>query len=399
MGDSKTRKQPKKIFYAGGPGNVIRAHKHWRSGDHDPTEVSITFSSQVEQFAADIGAELYIVCHHKQAETLVDGNVIIEDLPKPWPNSSGVFFHIRELVYTIQLLIRAVKFRSDLAIIDSGTTHYFLQSVFALFGIRVVPVLHNALWANGFPPSTTASKVIAFLDRYFWKYVPEVTLCVSPVCERQVRSVAGDTARPLVQIRAQFNTEYFDAIPPPPPHHQRPFTIIFVGRVVESKGVFDIVKIASILEKTVPGEVKWIICGTGADLETLRSTVTSSNLDHVVTVRGWTSPKDLQQVYPESHCLIVPTRSSFAEGLAMTAVEAALAGRPVITNPVVPALEVLRDCSIECKPDDPESYANNILKLIVDPGWYRRMQSAARSSARPFLDRSLGLTEVLKRLL
>ena len=46
-----------RIFYAGGPGNVIEAHKHWSAGSHYPNEVSITYSSQFEDFCRDIGAE------------------------------------------------------------------------------------------------------------------------------------------------------------------------------------------------------------------------------------------------------------------------------------------------------------------------------------------------------
>ena len=45
-------------------------------------------------------------------------------------------------------------------------------------------------------------------------------------------------------------------------------------------------------------------------------------LDQVVNIRGWTAPADLLQVLTQSHAAIVPTRSDFSEGLAMTAAEA-----------------------------------------------------------------------------
>ena len=66
--------------------------------------------------------------------------------------------------------------------------------------------------------------------------------------------------------------------------------------------------------------------------------------------------------YPEPR-IIVPTRSDFVEGIAKTAVEAILAGRPVITNAGVGALEILRPACIEAQADNPESYAAAVIAL------------------------------------
>ena len=53
-----------RIFHAAGPGNIIQAHKYWAKGQHFPGEVSITFSSQFEEFCKNIGAEAYLVSYH-----------------------------------------------------------------------------------------------------------------------------------------------------------------------------------------------------------------------------------------------------------------------------------------------------------------------------------------------
>ena len=83
----------------------------------------------------------------------------------------------------------------------------------------------------------------------------------------------------------------------------------------------------------------------------------------------------------------------------MTAAEAALAGRPVITSPVVPALEVLRPACSEAVTDDPESYVTAIRRLLDDAALYERLRAACPAAAAPFLDRSLGLAAVLDRVL
>jgi glycosyltransferase involved in cell wall biosynthesis len=118
-----------------------------------------------------------------------------------------------------------------------------------------------------------------------------------------------------------------------------------------------------------------------------------------VSIRGWTSLEDLRDVYARSHISIVPTRSSFSEGLAMTAAEAILAGRPVLTSPVVPALEILRPACVEAKTNDVDSYVGAILKLIEDPDQYRGLCQACPDLQGQFYDRKQGLAVALKKIL
>lgn len=390
---------PKRVFYVAGPGDAVGAHRHWIAGRQDPTEVSVTFSSQVEQYCRDVGAALYIVCYHKRRDFLQDGDVRIEHWPKFWPLARGGRYHLREVLYGLGLLQRAIRFRADVAILDSGCTHYFVQSLFALAGIKVVPVLHNALWPEGFRPRGVSARVIQTLDRLFFRRSAFATICVSPVCERQVRELARATKGPLVQARAQYLPGYFDRIPPAPPHDRRPFQIMFIGRIVESKGVLDIAEMARYIEDRAAGRVRWVICGTGETFEALQRRVQTLKLEAVIRLTGWITLENLANVYAGSHCSIVPTRSTFVEGMAMTAVEAILAGRPIISNPVVPALEVLRPAAIAARTNEPLSYAEEILKLIDDPDRYRSMVDACAEVSRPFLDPANGLTHVLKAVL
>ena len=172
---------------------------------------------------------------------------------------------------------------------------------------------------------------------------------------------------------------------------------MYSGRIDRAKGVFDILEIARQIETHVPGRVRWEVCGAGPDLDDLRRQQTEMGLSDVVTIRGWTSPADLRDVHARSHISIVPTRSNFNEGLAMSAAEAILAGRPVITNPVVPALEILNPACIRARTNDIDSYAAAILKLIDSPSQYRALCDACPPLKEQFYDRQQGLTAVLKR--
>ena len=72
-----------------------------------------------------------------------------------------------------------------------------------------------------------------------------------------------------------------------------------------------------------------------------------------------------------SHACIVPTRTNYEAGFEMTCSEAILAGRPLVTSKVCPALDYLRDASIEATPDDAASYRDAIVKPQRRPGALR----------------------------
>lgn len=387
-----------RIFYAAGPGDIIAAHGHWKRGAHDPSEVAITFSSQVADFCRARGASAWFVSYHERRELVRDSEFVLEHRPLPaLSRRGGLLHHLGQLRYGLGLWRTARRFGADVAIVDSGSTHPFLLTLFRMSGIAVVPVLHNTLWPSGYPPRRPLPRLVLWLDSFFWRSVPRAILCVSPECARQVETLTRGRSRPLLQIRAQFHPAYFAAIPPPPAPGERPFRILFIGRVHRSKGVFDLLEMAERLEAERPGEVHFEVCGTGPDFEALARLRGERGLERAVSLHGWTSLETLREIYARCHAAIVPTRSSFIEGLAMTAAEAVLAGRPVITSPVVPALEVLRPACLEAGTDDPESYVRAIRRLLDEPGLHAGLCAACTSAAAPFTDRSQGLTAVLER--
>jgi glycosyltransferase involved in cell wall biosynthesis len=202
---------------------------------------------------------------------------------------------------------------------------------------------------------------------------------------------------PVVQIRAQFRSDYFEPIAPAD-WDKRPFTMLFIGRLTEYKGVLDIAHMARRIEDQHPGLVRWIICGRGPASDQLATLRDRLNLHEVIDLKGWTSLEDLQSIYSTAHACIVPTRSNYAEGLAMTTAEAVLAGRPFVSNPVVPGSEVLADACVTARTDDIVSHADAVLQLASNKNFYEEKVEGARRTGRMFLDRSLGLTAGLHKI-
>lgn len=383
-----------RYLFAAGPGNVIQAHKNWRGGIDDPGQMSITFSSEFEEFCRDVGASVYIVASASPEAAYHDGETIIEHRPKV--PASGWRFHLNEFSYGIGLVRTALKFKADCAFLQTGSTHYFMMSLFRLFGIRVVPILHNTLWPSGHPPTSRVSRVILVLDALFFRWFASAVLCVSSECARQVNRITSGHHGPIEVFTPQFNQAVFEFAPPPA--FGSPLRLLFAGRITAQKGVFDLLRIMRLVEAESPGCTTLDICGDGPDLCELTSQIKTAGLDRIITIRGFTLPADLRKLIVESHVSIVPTRSGFAEGMAMTVIESVLLGRPVITSPVVPALEILRGACVEAKTDDIGSYASAIIQLASDPTKYQELCSTCTELRARFFDRSQSSRAALARV-
>lgn len=397
-GKVNAMKHQRVMYFAGGPANLIAAHRHWRSSEHTPTEVSVTFSSQIQDACQVMGCPTYMVSVHREASRLEDGLFTIEHRPKR--DCSGAAFHAEELRYALNLLVTALRFKATVAFVDSGTAHFFLISLFRICGIRVVPILHNTLWPTGFFPTRATQRLLLQLDRFlFWKWAPSALIAVSPECERQVRRLVPKLPYRAIQVRAQFQPEYFANIPRPTFPSTGHFNILFIGRVERMKGVFDILEMAKIVNAEIPGRVKWRICGAGSDLAALTARHLEMQLTDSVELMGWVSLEALQKLYADTHACIVPTRSSFNEALAMTAAEAVLAGRPLISNPVVPATELLAPACLIAQTNDVGSHAAAVIELAQNPALFNRLSDACIGLAQDFLDRERGLGVAVQTLL
>lgn len=393
--DRKTRETIRIIYASGGGADLVNAHKHWEAAGDSELQVSMTFSGQIAQFCADNEFHCLMLSTNSENQQYKNGLFTIRHLAKR--SASGWRYHYGELLYALRLLIETRRFGANLALVDSGITHFFFLAVFWLFGVKLIPILHNAVWPNGFPPRGIVARVILRLNGLFWHYVPHATLVVSPAIKRQIEEIAPRHRGKIVEFRAQFDRAMFAAIRPPPDFELDPFTVLFVGRADFSKGIVDLADIAALVEKEIPGRVRWVVCGDGPDLGTLRQKISKYGITLLFDIKGQVKPKDLITLYREVHAVIVPTRSSFAEGLAMTAIESVLAGRPVITSSVVPAQELIRPACIEATTDDCASYADAVVHLATDEVLYRKLRNSTRDLTHEFTDVRHGLTKALNK--
>jgi len=151
------------------------------------------------------------------------------------------------------------------------------------------------------------------------------------------------------------------------------------------------------LEREMPGQFSWKIVGNGGASEALARQVEDRKLGGVIDVTGRLPRKDALEAYGWAHAMVVPTTANYSEGLAMTAAEAILAGRPVVLSEVVPAGEILGDAAIEVETGSVDGFVEAFRKLALDAAWYDHCRRATVAVQEQFYQTSQGLGAVVGR--
>jgi len=383
-----------KLFLALGPGDIVGARRAALSG-LPIAETSLAYSEQILNYCRLRQFRVLAISSNPRIDQFDDGQVRLENRPKPFRGRGGVNFHLSQVLYAAMLALRARQFGATIAIADSGTTHYFCLALFRLLGIRVVVNLHNVLWPSGYPPTRPLGRAIRKLDALFFRYVAAAALGVSPECERQVRQQANDCI-PFYQYRCQFARDGFRVSQR---YQGGTFRIAFVGCAERNNGLLDLVEIAKRLRTHATRRFIIDVCGDGPALPELKARIEAEQLSYTLVVHGRLGRARLLEIYGAAHALIVPTRSDFTEGMPAVCAEAVLSGLPVVTSPVTNASEVIGAATIQAVTDDIDSYVRAILSLADDSALYDRLRDACEPLSRQFLDRSQSFPAAVDRML
>lgn len=160
-----------------------------------------------------------------------------------------------------------------------------------------------------------------------------------------------------------------------------PFTVGIVGQIGDWKGHDDLFAALALLQ-TRGVAFRCIVVGDGdaAYVARLRESADAGGIAHSVTWRGYVP--NVRAVYPEFDVCVVPSR--FEEPFGMVAVEAGLAGVPVIATRRGGLPEVVDDgvTGFLVAPENPPELAERLLQLAADGALRERLGAAARARVR-----------------
>jgi glycogen(starch) synthase len=386
-----------RILYAAGPGDVIGTYNYWVEGQDDPSQVGITYSSQFYEVCCALDAQAYVLASFRERKFLRDGRFIIEHRPIPLQTASGLLYHIGQLWYGLWLIVSAVRFRTNVAVVADGTTHWFILSLLPWLGVKVIPSLHCVLWRK-YTPQRKVEKLLLRLNRNLFAKGSTAILSASKDVSEQVAQLTDGKHPPIVKFLPTYRRTEFTEVGEPE-EKRSPFRVLCVGRIERNKGVFDLLEIAKRFAAEGRQDITFDVCGTGSELESLRLAAKEAGVDGSFVCHGHCKKPQMREMFNQAHAIIVPTRTDFVEGFNQVVVEGVLCNRPVVTSAVCPAVSYVQDAIVEVSPDDIKGYGDALLKLCDDRQFYDEKRRGCLALQEQFYDSSQSWNATLKSIL
>ena len=168
--------------------------------------------------------------------------------------------------------------------------------------------------------------------------------------------------------------------------------LVFVGRLVEEKGVDDLLQAIRILAQTRPNTTALII-GEGQERRELEALAVQLGVADRVTFTGWVDPARIHAHMAAGDVFIGPSKRSrdgWQEGQGLTFVEAMLAGTPVIATDCGGIHDVVRNehTGLIVRERAPAEIVGAIERLTDDHELADRLRASALAFAADGFTRS-----------
>lgn len=406
MGTSMSKKiskqafeKPVRIFFAIGPEDVKTAYQAWEQGEDSPSVNCMSFTGQFLDICKEIDAEGYVLAPCEENYFLETGQFTIDLRKVPFPKASGIWFHIKEICHSFSLIFSIINFRADVVILDlasPGIVHWYLFCLLKLFNIDIITDTHCLLWYK-YLSINLKDKILLEVGKGIFS-IAKANLVCSHEIEEQISELTLDNHAPILPFFCSYRPDFFLSIPAPS-LDKIPFRVLYLGRIERNKGVFDLLDIARRLALDEGQPFTFDVCGDGGDLEELRAEAKYLGLDQIFVCHGWCNRVRSREIFSRSHVVIVPTRKDFREGFNRVICESVLAGRPVITSDVCPALSYVKDAAIEVQVENVEAYGDAILSLYKESDLYEQKVHACFLLRKQFFDPENQWKAVLKKAL
>jgi len=157
---------------------------------------------------------------------------------------------------------------------------------------------------------------------------------------------------------------------------------LFLGRIADHKGIFDLVNLINDEQQNWRGKCK-LFAGGNHEVDRLLKTIQENQISDIVEYIGWTQDKEKDKYFKSCDYFILPT---YEEGMPMTILEAYSYGKPVISTPVGSIPEILEHDhnGLMFEPGDMTALKQLITTAINNPSLTNRLGKNALLKASEF---------------
>lgn len=153
------------------------------------------------------------------------------------------------------------------------------------------------------------------------------------------------------------------------------YTIVFMGRLGERKGTFDLIKAFSTVASRIDSKYHVALCGDG-DIEAARSQIDELGLSDRIACLGWVDSEQRERILNDAVLNVLP---SYNEGLPMSILEAMAHGIPTVSTNIAAIPEVVQSGvnGVLIEPGDIDALGDALTSLLDDADDRKQMSEAA----------------------
>lgn len=250
-------------------------------------------------------------------------------------------------------------------------------------GCRVLPLLADSFRLRGLVASVRYRLLSTLLNTKLIPVVGNHNLAASLDLRR-----IGVRAEKIIPFDwpALISPEEFR--PKNAPSPEEPFRLLYVGAVIEAKGVTDVIRAVSLLKARgdTRRAVTLSIIGSG-ELDKFTALAAAEGVGDAVFFLGQRPHAEVIAAMRNHDAVIVPSRWAYPEGLPMTLYEALCSRTPLLASdhPMFSLKIVDNYNGLIFKEKSPESCAACILALSTKPGLYEKLSLNAGQTASNYL--------------
>jgi glycosyltransferase involved in cell wall biosynthesis len=164
--------------------------------------------------------------------------------------------------------------------------------------------------------------------------------------------------------------------------------VVFVGRLIDWKGVDDLLDAAALVRSELPG-LRVVIAGSGPLREHLERRVDELKLTDRVHFAGWLDRDEVTALQAAADIVAVPSRTAAdgsREAQGLSVVEAMALGKAVIATKTGGIPDAITDGEngMLVPEADPAALAKGLVTLAADPALVARLGAAAEITAQRY---------------
>ena len=317
-------------------------------------------------------------------ETLVNDGGIMTNLRRaPWKWALVPLF----LVALAFCTWRAVRvLRPDIVHAHWLIPQGFIAALLRRWGMMRGPFVVTSHGADLF---SLRSAPLLMAKRFIARQAAALTV-VSTAMRDALQALGADRQNVTVQ---PMGVDLASRFVPDEETQREPHTLLFVGRLVEKKGLRYLIQAMPRVLAQHP-EARLVIAGFGPELEARKAQVQALGIEGSVRFEGAVAQDALPRLYRQATAFVAPfveAASGDQEGLGLVLVEALGCGCPVVTTRLPAVREVFGgDWPADAvAPGDAEALAAAIVRVLDNPQAAARNAQSQREALRARFDRRI----------